>query len=163
MEPNLNSGVQIINGPFGPIGKIENNQFVSFQPDLYDLWEWNQNNEKIFNYCSQFERGAIVGTLNRCFSIHSRIELNFDDADQYCASTGGSLASFRTLGEYLGVNKLLRNIPHKNYWIGGRKYGIHGGFNWVDGSPWSLENWDGELNPDNLEVEDCIEMIIHNG
>jgi hypothetical protein len=76
------------------------------------------------------------------------IPLPYPLARLACHARGGELASARTKEENERIFSLLpdRSIPR---WIGGRRWGTHGGWGWVDGSPFSTE----------FDYEDCIDGV----
>ena len=78
--------------------------------------------------------------------------MTWDDADEYCKSNGGDLASIQDRFEQYWVNSNLVNAANK--WIGLKK--DYYSYKWSSNDIFSFSNWD-VSNPD-LNNGDCIAM-----
>ena len=83
--------------------------------------------------------------------------LTMSAAEQFCINQGGHLASVGSQEEQDEVIKVdYRSI----ILIGGRrKAGEEEGWEWLDGRPWTYQNWDTD-EPDNGTGKDCIYMNV---
>ena len=75
---------------------------------------------------------------------------SWSEAEAFCESMGGHLATITDVGEELFIQKL--NCHEKSLWIGGHQTGVNK-WEWVTGEAWEFEYW-GEGEP-NGEDEIC--------
>ncbi|KAK1172212.1 lectin-like [Acipenser oxyrinchus oxyrinchus] len=79
------------------------------------------------------------------------------DAELYCLSIGGNLASVHSVEE----NNFIQNLINKNdasdafTWLGGSDCFREGSWYWTDGSKWDYNNWK-KGEPNNLSIENCL-------
>lgn len=76
----------------------------------------------------------------------------WDDAEAYCESIGGYLATVTSAEENDLIYGLIQNEPKNVYWLGGSLYGD--AWHWVTGEAWEYTNW-GKNKPDNYN--ECCE------
>ena len=84
--------------------------------------------------------------------------LTWEEAKAACEAKGGHLATITSEEEQQKLN--LYNAGNHNLWIGGYK-NADGQWCWVNGEPWTYENWgDGEPNNSSNVVagESCVAM-----
>lgn len=84
--------------------------------------------------------------------------LTWEEAKAACEAKGGHLATITSEEEQQKLN--LYNAGNHNLWIGGYK-NADGQWCWVNGEPWTYENWgDGEPNNSSNVVagESCVGM-----
>lgn len=84
--------------------------------------------------------------------------LTWEEAKAVCEAKGGHLATITSEEEQQKLN--LYNAGNHNLWIGGYK-NADGQWCWVNGEPWTYENWgDGEPNNSSNVVagESCVAM-----
>lgn len=84
--------------------------------------------------------------------------LTWEEAKAACEAKGGHLATITSEEEQQKLN--LYNAGNHNLWIGGYK-NADGQWFWVNGEPWTYENWgDGEPNNSSNVVagESCVAM-----
>ena len=62
----------------------------------------------------------------------------WQDAETYCQREGGHLTSILTEEEQKEVSAVAGG---RQAWIGGTDEGIHGAWQWTDGSLWNYTNW----------------------
>ena len=80
---------------------------------------------------------------------HSRYEIFYDDlswtdAEAYCESLGGHLATVTSAEEYETILSLIPSNARKSvFWIGGTSAGNNGVWKWITGEEWSYDNWGG--------------------
>lgn len=82
----------------------------------------------------------------------------WDDAESYCESLGGHLATITSSAEQSIVSSLLSEGNRNSYWLGARK--VNGNYIWINGEVWSYSNW-APGQPDNngnSGYEDCLMM-----
>lgn len=85
----------------------------------------------------------------------------WDDAEKYCESMGGHLATITSEQEQKTVHEMIRNGTKSNYWIGGYKT-ASGSFAWITGEAYSYAAWSSG-NPDNSNGEEDRIMMFENG
>uniref|UniRef100_A0A8L0DLS2 C-type lectin domain-containing protein n=1 Tax=Oncorhynchus mykiss TaxID=8022 RepID=A0A8L0DLS2_ONCMY len=89
--------------------------------------------------------------------LQTEMVKNWLDAESYCASQRGHLASFHTQEELKSF--LSTYTKGKSKWIGLKHNPTDGGYHWSDATPVSHTNW-GHGEPNNHEGrEDCVEMV----
>jgi hypothetical protein len=84
--------------------------------------------------------------------------LNFYQAESYCITLGGRLASVQSKD---GLDKIATgqflSVKSNGYWIGLNILNKTAGYQWTDSSPVSFTNWNSG-QPDNLNgLEECTE------
>jgi len=63
------------------------------------------------------------------------------EAEAYCESMGGHLATITSAAEQTFVSALSGLRRGTNYWAGGTDEGSEGTWRWVNGEAWSYTNW----------------------
>ncbi|XP_033855407.2 lectin-like [Acipenser ruthenus] len=102
-----------------------------------------------------------VGFNDRCYQ-YVKDKKTWADAELYCLSIGGNLASVHSVEE----NNFIQNLINKNdasdafTWLGGSDCFKEGSWYWTDGSKWDYNNWN-KGEPNNLFIENCLH--IHFG
>ena len=91
------------------------------------------------------ESGAVRGqvTVNGHRYALYDIKLTWTDAQAYCESLGGHLATIRTREEQEAISAIILESDAEAYWLGGRR-NDSGAWMWLDGSEWNFTNWDTE-------------------
>ncbi|XP_024919252.1 macrophage mannose receptor 1-like isoform X2 [Cynoglossus semilaevis] len=79
---------------------------------------------------------------NSCYRFGS-YSRTWYSAAHYCKRLGASLPSIRSASEYSFFQSVTESEGHSTSWIGGYYFE---GWNWVDKSPFSYENWDSKLS-----------------
>ena len=74
--------------------------------------------------------------------------LSFDDAQAYAVSKGGYLACITSAAENLWISNNFTPDDLEYAMIGGNDILKEGTWKWIDGEPWSFENWIG-IEPNN--------------
>ncbi|XP_067236909.1 galactose-specific lectin nattectin-like [Chanodichthys erythropterus] len=99
----------------------------------------------------------------RCFKFISDLQ-TWARAERSCLDYDGNLASVHSHGEYTFLQKLVRQGTHGTTptWIGGSDAAEEGVWLWSDGTKMNYEIW-APRQPDNYEVEHCLEMNFENG
>ncbi|XP_028447517.1 galactose-specific lectin nattectin-like [Perca flavescens] len=96
---------------------------------------------------------------SRCFSFYFHAK-RWIDAEHFCKSTGGNLASVYSAEEYDFLKTYINQVTGENRrtWIGGFDSVKEGLWMWSDGSIFDYKSW-GRGQPDNIDgVEHCLEM-----
>lgn len=108
-----------------------------------------------------------------------KLEKTFDDAHEYCNSTGGDLASFSSMEEWLDFAGKLFFLSSadgwaKPIWLGARGNGVDG-LRWTDGTPFvfnttqhsGVSPWfakESNMQPNNGFGEGiCVYVYVGNG
>ncbi|KAL2078274.1 hypothetical protein ACEWY4_025959 [Coilia grayii] len=97
--------------------------------------------------------------FERCFKFDSTPR-TWIDAEQYCQSIGGNLASIHSSDEYVYIQGMIHKLTNTNprTWIGGWDAAQEGLWLWSDGSKFDYTRWiPGEPN-NRGGAENCIEM-----
>ncbi|XP_068203774.1 macrophage mannose receptor 1-like [Palaemon carinicauda] len=82
---------------------------------------------------------------------------SWDKSVQLCQAEGSHLVSITDVEENFFIESMLDQSSDNGVWLGGRAL-EDSGFQWVDGSPFTYDNWaPGEPNS-YMDQEDCIEM-----
>ena len=81
-------------------------------------------------------------------------EMNWRDAELYCLSIGGHLASAKSSFEWQNVETTLKKY-NISAWLGGSDKRKESEWLWSDGSKMSYTNW-APGQPDNKTDEDCL-------
>ena len=82
--------------------------------------------------------------------------LNWDEAEAYCESIGGHLATITSETELNYILSILEGHPSiECYWLGGTDKETEGTWKWITNENWEYTNWeDGE--PNNTDNEDYL-------
>ena len=84
-------------------------------------------------------------------------------AGQLCENNAGQLASVGSQWEQDELLKvaqgLFKNGRGVTAWLGARRKAVGEGWEWLDGRPWSYQNWD-EYEPSNETGYDCVNIIF---
>nr|BAM38096.1 C-type lectin 3 [Oplegnathus fasciatus] len=98
---------------------------------------------------------------SRCFLFQLR-PMDWADAERFCTSLGGNLASLQTAGEYAFIRQLIYKAAnsHKPTWVGGYDAAKDGVWLWSDGSKFVFNGWArGEPN-NSAGGEACMEINL---
>ena len=90
---------------------------------------------------SEAVRGQVTVNGHR-YALYD-IKLTWTDAQAYCESLGGHLATIRTREEQEAISAIILESDAEAYWLGGRR-NDSGTWMWLDGSEWNFTNWDTE-------------------
>ena len=82
--------------------------------------------------------------------------MTFTDAEAFCVSQGGHLASIQSEEENA---ELLKAAGSERVWLGGSDGAEEGRWVWTDGKSWNFTNWSFG-KPDNENNSDC--MVVEN-
>ena len=92
----------------------------------------------------------------------NHMKMNFSAARNFCLERGGNLASVISKEESEEIVKVAKG----KMWLGGKRNGQSGTWNWLDGRLWDFENWytksfylnpfGSDTQPSNKIGEDCI-------
>ncbi|XP_041636115.1 type-2 ice-structuring protein-like [Cheilinus undulatus] len=85
--------------------------------------------------------------------------LTWQQAEAYCHSLGGHLASVHSLWEFHLVQAFVRKQTHGNpeVWLGGNDIHQEGVWRWTDGSCFNFHQWCCG-DPNNSNNQDCLQM-----
>ena len=108
------------------------------------------NEEKCVESCKEFW----VKNGDHCF-YWSMNSANWTEAENYCRSGGGHLASVTSNATNEFILSELSKRDNSRLWIGGTDKGEQGVWNWTDCSPWEFTYWQ-ENQPSNHKRQDCI-------
>uniref|UniRef100_A0A3B4TM23 Ladderlectin-like n=1 Tax=Seriola dumerili TaxID=41447 RepID=A0A3B4TM23_SERDU len=75
----------------------------------------------------------------KCYFLANHPD-SWANAERFCASFDGSLASVRSIWEYNFLQRMVKTGGHRFAWIGG--YYFEGEWRWEDGSRFDYSNWD---------------------
>ncbi|XP_056228907.1 ladderlectin-like [Seriola aureovittata] len=75
----------------------------------------------------------------KCYFLANHPD-SWADAERFCASYDGSLASVGSIWEYNFLQRMVKTGGHAFAWIGG--YYFEGEWRWEDGSRFDYSNWD---------------------
>ncbi|XP_028265014.1 galactose-specific lectin nattectin-like [Parambassis ranga] len=94
----------------------------------------------------------------RCY-VFDKTEREWMDAELFCQSQGGNLASFRNADEYNFLRQLVKKATgsYVETWVGGHDAVKEGTWMWSDGSKHSFTAW-GKGEPNGVGGEDCMEI-----
>ena len=67
----------------------------------------------------------------------NHMKMNFSAARNFCLERGGDLASVTSVEESEDIVKVAKG----KMWLGGKRNGQSGTWNWLDGRLWDFENW----------------------
>ncbi|XP_047738533.1 C-type lectin domain family 4 member M, partial [Hyalella azteca] len=106
---------------------------------------------------------VLVGT--QCVHV-IQAEHHWGAARTQCGHIGGDLIILNDCDQYRKVNLYLTKQGYRpiGFWIGGSDVAVQGQWRWIDGSPMSmgLPYWgnsgEGEPEPDEPGVENCLEL-----
>ncbi|XP_039674876.1 galactose-specific lectin nattectin-like [Perca fluviatilis] len=96
---------------------------------------------------------------SRCFIFNFQGK-NWIDAEIFCLSLGGNLASVHSEKEHSFLRDFIRRVTgaNKTSWIGGFDSAKEGVWQWTDGSKFDYKPW-GAGEPNNRGgAEHCLEM-----
>ncbi|XP_031150862.1 galactose-specific lectin nattectin-like isoform X1 [Sander lucioperca] len=96
---------------------------------------------------------------SRCFSFNFKGK-SWVDAENFCKSKGGNLASIHSVEEYEFLRTFINQISGENRrtWMGGFDSVKEGEWMWSDGSTFDYKSW-APGQPDNTGgIEHCLEM-----
>ncbi|XP_031150865.1 galactose-specific lectin nattectin-like isoform X1 [Sander lucioperca] len=96
---------------------------------------------------------------SRCFSFNFQGK-SWTDAENFCKSDGGNLASVHSEEEHVFLRDYIRKVTgeNKKTWMGGFDSVQEGEWMWSDGSTFDYKHWS-PGQPDNAGgVEHCLEM-----
>uniref|UniRef100_A0A8C9XM78 Galactose-specific lectin nattectin-like n=1 Tax=Sander lucioperca TaxID=283035 RepID=A0A8C9XM78_SANLU len=95
---------------------------------------------------------------SRCFAFYIQTK-TWIDAELFCQTAGGNLASIHSDAEHAFIKAFIQQVAgtQKTSWIGGSDAVKEGTWLWSDGSKFNYQSW-GAREPNNLGVENCIEM-----
>ncbi|XP_037620080.1 ladderlectin-like [Sebastes umbrosus] len=88
----------------------------------------------------------------KCYYLSNHVD-TWSNAESYCASYGGSLASVHNIWEYNFLQRLVKTGAHTLAWIGG--YYFEGDWRWEDGSVFDYHNWDSASSTDRYQ---CLQL-----
>lgn len=74
--------------------------------------------------------------------------MTWKEAEEYCRSLGGHLASITSPTEQALIARMVENQKLWFFWLGGTDEAEEGEWVWVDGEKWSYSNW-GRAEPNN--------------
>ena len=86
--------------------------------------------------------------------------MNWNEAEAYCESLGGHLATITTVEEQQYIESILSTGSKNSYWLGGMK-NAEDSWTWVTNEAFNYENWANE-QPDNYSGNENALMIYHN-
>ena len=96
-------------------------------------------------------RGSVRFQGNRLELYNLTLE-NMRDAEDFCVSRGGHLAS---VGSQEDQDEIAQVAEGEPVWLGGMR--IDDEWQWLDGTPWSFENWDASWNDPSSNPEyNCL-------
>ena len=99
----------------------------------------------------------ISNPVNQHQYLYVKIEKNWHEARDYCASRGGHLVTIQDAGE----NKYIYQLTSGITWLGATDEVKEGTWVWVTGEPWKYRNWDkNEPNNANGKTEHFLEYSI---
>jgi hypothetical protein len=81
-----------------------------------------------------------TGSINY-YEVFSDVVASWEDAEQYCESLGGHLATISSQEENDYVYQLMRNAGYKNAYLGMTDRDVEGTWVWVNGERGSYTNW----------------------
>ena len=91
------------------------------------------------------------------------INLTWSEAEKYCRSLGGHLATITSQDEQDAIAGLVRNGTRMAYWLDGTDSGHEGTWRWVNGEPFNYFHWS-PIQPDNAGgIEHHLAMFRDNG
>ncbi|XP_077993133.1 macrophage mannose receptor 1-like [Glandiceps talaboti] len=83
-------------------------------------------------------------------------EVSFETAETGCESYGGTLTSIADSAEQSFISGRIVNVQAL-LWIGLHDRGTEGGWEWVDGTTFSFQNW-APNEPNDVSQEDCVHL-----
>ncbi|XP_028447632.1 galactose-specific lectin nattectin-like [Perca flavescens] len=96
---------------------------------------------------------------SRCFAFHIQTK-NWIDAETFCQSAGGHLASIHSDAEHGFIRNYTNQVSGTDTqaWIGGFDAVKEGMWMWSDGSQFDYESWAVGKPDHNDGAENCLEM-----
>ncbi|XP_031132531.2 galactose-specific lectin nattectin-like [Sander lucioperca] len=94
----------------------------------------------------------------KCYIFHSS-KMDWADAERFCTSIGGNLASLQTTEEYESIRGVIQQVTgtDTNIWVGGYDATKDGVWLWSDGSKFDFTGW-GKVEPNGRAKENCMEI-----
>uniref|UniRef100_A0A8C9XXM0 C-type lectin domain-containing protein n=1 Tax=Sander lucioperca TaxID=283035 RepID=A0A8C9XXM0_SANLU len=92
----------------------------------------------------------------KCYMFHSS-KKDWADAENFCTTIGGNLASIHTAEEYKLIREGIQMVTgtNKNTWKG--SWVGDGVWLWSDGSKFDFKGW-GKVEPNGQAKENCMEI-----
>ncbi|XP_042265651.1 galactose-specific lectin nattectin-like [Thunnus maccoyii] len=96
----------------------------------------------------------------RCYIFYNS-EKDWADAERFCTSLDGNLASIRSENEYKFLREMVYRATnsHKRTWVGGYDAVKEGLWLWSDGSKFNFTGW-AKGEPNNHGDEGCMEINL---
>jgi hypothetical protein len=119
--------------------------------------EYSPQNTALCNGCTP------VQYLNNTYWLCTGITRTWDNAEAYCKSLGGHLASVTTQDEQTAMQLNMLNVP--SYWIGLNDKAQPGTWTWSDGTPLSYSFFGCNTTtavPNNC-ANNCTRVTSNNG
>ena len=84
--------------------------------------------------------------------------MNWSDAEEFCISKGGHLASVASHFHWHRLQSFIENLGlnTQSIWLGGTDEAEEGEWVWTDGSKWSEEYWN-PTEPTNSSHQNCLD------
>ncbi|XP_068583479.1 rheacalcin-1-like [Cebidichthys violaceus] len=101
---------------------------------------------------SDFCLDGWLGFRGNCYYLANHID-TWRNAESFCASYDGSLASVHNIWEYNFLQRMVKTGGHTLAWIGG--YHFEGDWRWEDGSVFNYHNWETEISSD---IHQCLQL-----
>ncbi|KAM8878689.1 rheacalcin-1-like [Spinachia spinachia] len=109
--------------------------------------------EARFHFCLD----GWLGFRGNCYYLVNHFD-TWSNAERFCASFDGSLASANNIWEYQFLQQVARTGGHTLAWLGG--YFFEGNWRWGDGSVFNYHNWDKESSTD---IFQCLKLNSQAG
>ena len=92
--------------------------------------------------------------------VFYNISTTWLEAEEFCASEGGHLASVVSRHQYQRLKAFIepKGLVTEFIWLGGTDGGIEGEWTWSDGSKWSVGYWM-QSEPSNLIGQNCMVFL----
>ena len=89
------------------------------------------------------------------------IEASWDEAESWCESMNGHLATITSSREQRAIETLLDNneLEYEGYWVGGLLGGEAGGWTWITGEKFRIERW----SPGQPDGSGCYMQLFTDG
>jgi hypothetical protein len=106
------------------------------------------------NYCLADYSGSNENTGINYYEVFSNAATSWEDAEQYCESLGGHLATISSQEENEYVYQLMLDAGYKSAYFGMTDKDVEGTWVWVNGESGSYTNWhSGEPNHENANED----------
>ncbi|XP_072223469.1 galactose-specific lectin nattectin-like [Leuresthes tenuis] len=101
---------------------------------------------------------------SRCF-IYYRTARTWIDAEHFCMSIGGNLASIHSADESLFLSNLVKRVTgaHHHTWVGGFDAVAEKRWMWSDGSHFNYRRWHQGQPSNHGGNEHCLEISFRGG